>query len=234
MRRQVRALTLAAHRRAVLADLGRACACSAEMRSRARRRSVSICVSPGPRVRARVPIPPSRRSRCVHSPRMRARLYSSWASSTWSLPSAVCAWPAKMSRMIAVRSMTGTPRARLEVALLARRELVVDGDDVGVGLLQRRLQLVELARSRGRCSGAAARGAGRAGRRSTTPAVHRSSRNSDRSSPSGSAAIRNARWRALPGGRARLRRAPFRVGAPYPFLLSSNTVQCRRGADGNP
>ena len=37
-------------------------------------------------------------------PRMRGRLYSSWASSTWSLPSAVWAWPAKMSRMTAVRS----------------------------------------------------------------------------------------------------------------------------------
>ena len=85
-------------------------ACSAEMRSRASRRSVSICDSPGPLV----PMPPSmrpapRRSRCVHRPRMRARLYSSWASSTWSLPSAERAWSAKMSRMIAVRSITGTP-----------------------------------------------------------------------------------------------------------------------------
>jgi hypothetical protein len=34
----------------------------------------------------------------------------------------------------------------LEVALLARRELVVDGDDVRVGLLERRLELLELAR----------------------------------------------------------------------------------------
>ena len=118
------------------------------MRSRARRRSVSIWDSPGPRV----PMPPSmrpapRRSRCVHSPRMRARLYSSWASSTWSLPSAVWAWSAKMSRMIAVRSMTGTPSAVLQVALLTGRELVVAGDQVGVAGLDRALELVELARA---------------------------------------------------------------------------------------
>ena len=43
--------------------------------------------------------------------RMRARLYSSWASSTWSLPSAEWAWSAKMSRMIAVRSITGMSSA---------------------------------------------------------------------------------------------------------------------------
>ena len=82
------------------------------IRSRARRRSVSIWDSPGPLV----PIPPSmrpapRRSRWVHSPLMRARLYSSCASSTWSLPSAVWAWSAKMSRITAVRSITGTPSA---------------------------------------------------------------------------------------------------------------------------
>ena len=79
---------------------------SAAMRSRASRRSVSIWVSPGPLVPIRRP---PRRSRWVHSPRMRARLYSSWASSTCSLPSADAAWSAKMSRMIAVRSITGTP-----------------------------------------------------------------------------------------------------------------------------
>ena len=78
---------------------------SCAMRSRASRRSVSIWDSPGPRV----PMPPPSRSRWVHRPRMRARLYSSCASSTWSLPSAEAAWSAKMSRMIAVRSITGTP-----------------------------------------------------------------------------------------------------------------------------
>ena len=82
------------------------------MRSRARRRSVSIWLSPGPLV----PMPPSirpapRRSRWVQSPRMRAMLYSSWASSTCSLPSAEWAWSAKMSRITAVRSITGTPSA---------------------------------------------------------------------------------------------------------------------------
>src|SRR5207244_496453 len=55
------------------------------MRLRARRRSVSICVSPGPLV----PIPPPSRSRWLHSPRMRARLYSSCASSTCSVGAAL-------------------------------------------------------------------------------------------------------------------------------------------------
>ena len=100
--RQVRALALAALEVARVPDWSRR-RLSAAMRSRARRRSVSIWVSPGPRV----PMPPPMRSRWVHSPRMRARLYSSWASSTWSLPSAVWAWSAKMSRITAVRSTTG-------------------------------------------------------------------------------------------------------------------------------
>ena len=39
------------------------------------------------------------------------------------------------------------PELRLEVALLARRELVVAGDDVGVELLGGRLDLLELARA---------------------------------------------------------------------------------------
>ena len=43
------------------------------------------------------------------------------------------AWSAKMSRMIAVRSITGTPTLLLEVALLARQQLVVAGDQVRVG-----------------------------------------------------------------------------------------------------
>ena len=84
---------------------------SAVIRSRARRRSVSIWDSPGPAYRSAVMRPPPRRSRWVQSPRMRARLYSSCASSTWSLPSAVWAWSAKMSRITAVRSITGTPSA---------------------------------------------------------------------------------------------------------------------------
>src|SRR5206468_3371906 len=71
-------------------------------RRRARRRSVSSWDSPGPRV----PTPPPRRSRCFHRPRMRGRLYSSCASSTWSLPSADTACWAKMSRMSWVRSTT--------------------------------------------------------------------------------------------------------------------------------
>ena len=71
------------------------------------RRSVSSCDSPGPRV----PTPPPRRSRCCHMPRMRGRLYSSCASSTWSLPSALTACCAKMSRISCVRSITRAPSA---------------------------------------------------------------------------------------------------------------------------
>src|SRR3954451_24133487 len=72
------------------------------IRRRAIRRSDSSCDSPGPRV----PMPPPSRSRCFHMPRMRCRLYSSCASSTWSLPCAVWACWAKISRITAVRSTT--------------------------------------------------------------------------------------------------------------------------------
>ena len=59
-------------------------------------------------------------------PRIRGRLYSSWASSTWSLPSALAACWAKMSRISCVRSTTRAVRRVLERALLRRLELVVD------------------------------------------------------------------------------------------------------------
>ena len=110
---------------------------------------------PGPWCRCRRPCAP-RRSRWVHSPRMRARLYSSCASSTCSLPSAELAWSAKMSRITAVRSITGTPSAssRLRswrgsssssqatrlasaslIALLQLGELALAEVAVGVGLV---------------------------------------------------------------------------------------------------
>ena len=119
---------------------------SAEMRSRASRRSVSIWDSPGPRV----PMPPSmrpapRRSRWVQSPRMRARLYSSWASSTWSLPSAEPAWSAKMSRMIAVRSITGTSSSCSRLRSWRGSSSSSHGHEVGAGLLDGGLDLLELA-----------------------------------------------------------------------------------------
>ena len=144
--RQVRALALGAHRRARGASRPSSRRRSAVMRLRARRRSVSICDSPGPRA----PMPgcaalAPRRSRCVHSPRMRAMLYSSCASSTCSLPSALCACPAKMSRITrrAVDDRHAEPL--LEVALLARAQLVVADDDVRVGELRGLLDLDELA-----------------------------------------------------------------------------------------
>ncbi len=52
-----------------------------------------------------------------------------------------------MSRMIAVRSITGIPSAGLEVALLARGQLVVDGDEVRVRAGELGLELVDLART---------------------------------------------------------------------------------------
>ena len=48
------------------------------------------------------------RLRCVHSRVRRGSWYSSWASSTWSRPSWVWAWRAKMSRISRLRSMTLT------------------------------------------------------------------------------------------------------------------------------
>ena len=84
------------------------------IRRRASRRSVSSWLSPGPRVPTpppTAPVPPPSRSRCCHMPRMRGRLYSSCASSTCSLPSALRACWAKMSRISCVRSTTRAVRA---------------------------------------------------------------------------------------------------------------------------
>ena len=95
------------------------------------------------------------------------------------------------------------PERRLEVALLARRELVVAGDEVRVRARELGLQLLELAGAEVACSGADARGAGPARRRRPRRpcAAARCSSARSCSSPSGSAAIRNARWRARPCGR---------------------------------
>ena len=139
--RQMRALALVAHHAARWPSCARGAA-SARRCGRApgggRSRSG---VSPGPLV----PMPPPRRSRWVHSPRMRARLYSSCASSTWSLPSAECG--------VVGEDVEDDRRAvdhrhadrLLEVALLARQQLVVAGDEVRVVVLDRLLQLGELA-----------------------------------------------------------------------------------------
>ena len=113
--RQLRALALGAHRLARALDplqpaaqrgdaVAREAAVGLDLRL-----ARSAGADPGPPAAAPAPAPS--RSRWVHSPRIRARLYSSCASSTWSLPSAEWAWPAKMSRMIAVRSTTGIPSA---------------------------------------------------------------------------------------------------------------------------
>ena len=113
------------------------------MRRRASRRSVSSCDSPGPRV----PMPPPRRSRCCHRPRIRGRLYSSWASSTWSFPSALRACWAKMSRMSCVRSIDARAERVLQAPLLARVELGVDDERLRLGVGELPLELLELALS---------------------------------------------------------------------------------------
>ena len=89
--------------------------------------------------------PAPRRSRWVHRPRMRARLYSSWASSTWSLPSAECAWSAKMSRMIAVRSITGTSSAASRLRSWRGASSSSQATRLAPERLISRAQLVELA-----------------------------------------------------------------------------------------
>jgi hypothetical protein len=68
-------------------------------------------------------------------------LYSSCASSTWSFPSAVWAWSAEdHSGAVDHRHA----ERRLEVALLARDQLVVAGNEVGVAAGDLRLHVGEL------------------------------------------------------------------------------------------
>ena len=115
---------------------------SCAIRSRTRRRSTSSCVSPGPRVPT--PPPPGARGASTGAVSRGSR-YWSCASSTCSLPSRLRARCAKMSRMSALRSMTLRLSALLEVALLRRRELVVEDDDVGRRLVGQRAHLLDLA-----------------------------------------------------------------------------------------
>ena len=81
-------------------------------------------------------------------PRMRCMLYSSCASSTWSLPSALCACSAKMSRI----TRGAVDHAHLERVLEARaagsaRARPRSHDDLGLELLASALQLLDLARA---------------------------------------------------------------------------------------
>src|SRR4051812_32216648 len=79
------------------------------MRSPIIRRSSSICASPGP---PRLPMPPRWRSRWLQRRTRRVDKYCSRASSTWSLPSWLCARAPKISRISIVRSATATSRWR--------------------------------------------------------------------------------------------------------------------------
>ena len=76
---------------------------------------------------------------------MRGRLYSSWASSTWSLPSAERACWAKMSRISWVRSTTRVLRASSSARCCGRIELVVDEQHLRLRVRVGLLELLELA-----------------------------------------------------------------------------------------
>ena len=93
------------------------------MRSPIIRRSSSICASPGP---PRAPMPPRWRSRWLQRRTRRVERYCSRASSTCSLPSWLRARSPKISRISIVRSATATPEVPLEVALLRRRQRLVE------------------------------------------------------------------------------------------------------------
>ena len=138
-RRLGAAALLAAHV-ALAAQLLEPARGAARSRRRAIRRSVSSCDSPGPRV----PTPPPSRSRCCHMPRIRGRLYSSCASSTWSLPSALTACWAKMSRISSARSTTRAWSSFSSMRCCDGRELVVDEQDLRAGVVVGLLQLLEL------------------------------------------------------------------------------------------
>ena len=169
------------------------------MRRRASRRSVSSCDSPGPRV----PTPPPSRSRCCHMPRMRGRLYSSCASSTWSLPSALTACWAKMSRISCVPVDDARLERVLERPLLRGAELVVDDEHLGPGVAVALLQLRRACPCRRTCAGP---GCGRCWTRRLdrpTPAVRASSSSSPSSSagstPWASTATTSPRSGSRPG-----------------------------------
>ena len=119
---------------------------SCEMRSRASRRSVSIWDSPGPRV----PMPPSmrpapRRSRWVQRPAHAREVVLELGELHLELA---------LGRAGVVGEDVEDDRRAvdhrdvellLEVALLARQQLVVAGHEVGAGLLDGGLDLLELA-----------------------------------------------------------------------------------------
>ena len=71
-------------------------------------------------------------------PRMRGRLYSSCASSTWSLPSALRACCAKMSRISCVRSTTRASSASSSARCWVGLELVVGEQHLGAACSRRR------------------------------------------------------------------------------------------------
>ena len=115
------------------------------MRSRASRRSVSIWVSPGPLV----PMPPS----IARAEALEVRPQPAHAREV-VLELRQLDLELALGRVRVVGEDVEDDRRAvdhrhverlLEVALLARLELVVDGDQVGVGLLDRLLELGELA-----------------------------------------------------------------------------------------
>ena len=147
-------------------------------------------------------------------PRMRGRLYSSCASSTWSLPSALDACWAKMSRISCVRSTTRASSASSSERCCVGLELVVDEQHLRRRRRVRRfssssLPLPTNVRGSGRAAvldeladGRDARGArelaelARARRRRPTPFGKTPTRNPR----SGSAPGAGSGWRAVTAG----------------------------------
>ena len=114
------------------------------MRSPIMRRSSSICASPGP---PRVPMPPRWRSRWLQRRTRRVDRYCRRASSTWSLPSWLCARSPKISRISMVRSATATPRWRSRLRCCAGDSAWSKMHRFGLVQLDELLQLVGLARA---------------------------------------------------------------------------------------
>ena len=98
-------------------------------------------------------------------PRMRGRLYSSCASSTWSLPSALTACWAKMSRISCVRSIDARLRARPRGSAAATGSSSSSTSRLSASASSKRcLQLLELALADVGALRRARRGAARRGR----------------------------------------------------------------------
>ena len=147
------------------------------MRRWMRRRSISSCVSPGPR---RVPMPPAccdRRGALAPQPGQAVAEQGQLDLGLALLAAGVLGEDVEDHRG-AVDG--GAPEQLLQVALLRRRELVVEHDRVAVASRGRPRAAPRPCPCRCRSAGRARRGAGRRGPPSSAPAVSTSSASSSR------------------------------------------------------